>query len=154
MKIMTEIEMRDLGERVGMKLHGGEVIELIGDLGAGKTTFAKGLARGLGVEDQIQSPTFTIELSYITRSGLNLNHYDFYRLNDPGIMADEIRESSADPHNITLIEWGENVRDFLPRDKTITIQINYLPGDGREVEIKIPEGVSANFREIAKSFHK
>lgn len=152
MKIMTENEMRNFGERIGAKLRGGEIIELIGDLGAGKTTFAKGLARGLGIDDQIQSPTFTIELSYAARDGLTLNHYDFYRLNDPGLMADEIRESSTNPQNITLIEWGENVRDFLPKNKTTTIKIDYLPGDGRDVQIKIPKSASKELRGIVDNF--
>ncbi|MFZ2560144.1 MAG: tRNA (adenosine(37)-N6)-threonylcarbamoyltransferase complex ATPase subunit type 1 TsaE [Candidatus Nanoperiomorbaceae bacterium] len=142
MKIVSEIAMIQLGERLGAKLRGGEIIELIGDLGAGKTTLAKGLARGLGITDQIHSPTFTIALNYAARDGLELNHYDFYRLNDPGIMVDEIRESSADPHNVTLIEWGESVRDFLPRERTITIRIDYLPIDGREVNLNIPDKYS------------
>ena len=132
--------MRELGEVIGRELRGGEVIELIGDLGAGKTTFAKGLASGLGISEKIQSPTFNITLNYPARDNLELNHYDFYRLNDPGIMKMEIAENSRNPHNITLIEWGENVADILPQ--TIKIRINYLAEDGREVLLEIPEDLS------------
>jgi tRNA threonylcarbamoyladenosine biosynthesis protein TsaE len=139
MKILTENGMKNLGEKVGAVLKGGEIIELIGDLGAGKTTFAGGLARGLEIPGKIQSPTFNIVLNYPARDDLELNHYDFYRLDDPGIMTDEIVESSSNSRNITLIEWGENVREFLPADQKITIKINYLAEDGREVFAKIPE---------------
>lgn len=128
--------MREFGEVVGRALRGGEVIELVGDLGAGKTTFAKGLARGLGIEERIQSPTFNITLNYPARDELELNHYDFYRLNDPGIMKMEIAENSRNPHNITLIEWGEDVSDILP--ESMRIVIDYLPEEGRDVSLEIP----------------
>lgn len=138
MKILTDEKMRDFGAQIGAKLKGGEVFELIGDVGAGKTTFVKGLAEGLKISDDVQSPSFTISRSYFARDNLTLNHYDFYRLNDAGIMKMEIAESFADKQNITIVEWGENVREVLPQDR-ITIQINYLPEIGREIELEIPE---------------
>jgi tRNA threonylcarbamoyladenosine biosynthesis protein TsaE len=87
--INSEIEMKQLGEEIGHSLKGGEVLELIGDVGAGKTTFTKGLAKGLGVAETVQSPSFTISRMY-EAGDLTLSHYDFYRLNDAGIMAMEI----------------------------------------------------------------
>ena len=126
--------MRRLGAEIGATLKGGEVFELIGDVGAGKTTFVKGLARGLKITDDVQSPSFTINRNYAGRDGLMLNHYDFYRLADAGIMAMEIAESLTLPKNITVVEWGESVRDVLP-PKCIVVKITYLPDEEREVEI-------------------
>lgn len=131
---MNDQGMRDFGQKFAKNLRGNETIELIGDVGAGKTTFVKGLARGLGIHEEIQSPTFTLSRDYKTDGDLTLTHYDFYRLNDPGIMKMELAENLSDPHNITIIEWAETVGDILPRDK-ITIKIDYLPGEGREITV-------------------
>jgi len=138
MKILSDEKMRSLGEQIGVSLIGGEVFELIGDIGAGKTTFAKGLAKGLKINDDIQSPSFTINRNYIGRDGLVLNHYDFYRLTDAGIMSMEIAESLVGQKNITVIEWGESVRDVLPKER-IVVKITYLPKEGREVIFEMPE---------------
>lgn len=134
MIIKTAEEMETLGRKIGASLHGGEVIELIGDVGAGKTTFTRGLALGLGITSPITSPSFTISCRYPARDGLSLNHYDFYRLSDPGIVAMELAESVHDPRAITVIEWGESIQDVLPKNHII-IHINYLPDAGRVVEI-------------------
>lgn len=124
------------GEDLGRKFKGGEVLELIGDVGVGKTTLAKGIAKGLSVKDEIQSPSFTISRSYAARDGLTLNHYDFYRLSDPGLMKIEIADSLTDPKNITVIEWAESITDVLPETRT-TINIKYLPDEeGREIVLK------------------
>jgi len=135
MKVLSDEEMRCLGAEIGATLKGGEVFELIGDVGAGKTTFVKGLARGLKITDDVQSPSFTINRNYAGRDGLVLNHYDFYRLTDAGIMAMEIAESLTLPKNITVVEWGESVRDILPPERITRVKITYLPDEGREVEI-------------------
>ncbi len=120
-KVNSADEMMEFGARVGALLSGGEVIELIGDIGAGKTTFTKGVARGLQVHDDVQSPTFTISRVYQARDGLELAHYDFYRLSDPGILKMELSETAHDPHMITVIEWGEVVSRVLP-EGTIKMQ--------------------------------
>lgn len=127
--------MQALGAQIGAALKGGEVFELIGDVGAGKTTFVKGLAQGLEITDDVQSPSFTINRSYQGRDGLTLSHYDFYRLADAGIMSLEIAESLSDPKNIVVVEWGESVRDVLPEKRTV-VKITYLPETGRNVEIE------------------
>lgn len=114
--VTTEDEMKALGAQIGQRLKGGECIELVGDVGAGKTTFTKGLAAGLGILETVQSPTFTISRTYDAANGVHLNHYDFYRLSDPGIMADELRESLDDPMTSIVIEWGEIVGTVLPDD--------------------------------------
>lgn len=124
--------MISFGQELGNSLKGGEVIELIGDVGAGKTTFTKGLAKSLGITDEIQSPTFTISRVYEGAKN-NLVHYDFYRLNDAGIMAIEMQDVIDDPNNITVIEWGEPVREVLPK-KYITVKIKIISENIREVE--------------------
>lgn len=115
-EIESEDAMKAFGEQLGAALHVGIVIELIGDVGAGKTTFVKGLARGLGVSDDVQSPSFTISRVYEARDGLELRHYDFYRLSEPGVMQMELAEAIASPHVVTVVEWGDIVADVLPRD--------------------------------------
>lgn len=97
-------------------MKGGEVLQLVGDVGAGKTTFVKGLAGGLGVDDDVQSPSFTISRVYDAREGLLLAHYDFYRLLEPGIMSRELADSIQDPQTITVIEWADIVEGVLPNN--------------------------------------
>ena len=114
--INSEAEMKRLGERIGSALTGGEYIELVGDVGAGKTTLTKGIASGLGITETVQSPTFTINRTYDSPNGLRLSHYDFYRLSDAGIMADELSESLSDQTTVIVIEWGDVVASVLPAD--------------------------------------
>jgi len=111
-----------IGQKLGSRLRGGEVIELVSDLGGGKTTFVRGIARGLGSQDVVASPTFTISRQY--RAGeLTLYHFDFYRLGEPGIVAAELLEVIDDPKAIVVIEWGEIVENVLPAGRlTITFQ--------------------------------
>ena len=128
----SENEMKTLGSKLGALFTGGEVIELVGDVGAGKTTLAKGIAKGLGVDEDVQSPSFTISRVYTTASDLQLAHYDFYRLNDPGIMISELDETLHDPKTVTLIEWAEIVSGVLPEDH-ITVQIMSPAENTREI---------------------
>lgn len=110
-----------LAERLGKLLKGSEVIELVSDLGGGKTTFVRGLAKGAGSTDQVSSPTFTLNNVY-TGTTVVMYHFDFYRLNEPGIMRDEIAEVVRDNQAVTVVEWAGIVDDVLPEDKlTITI---------------------------------
>lgn len=113
-EVANEQETKQLAEKIGKSLKGGEVFELIGDVGAGKTTFVKGLAKGLAVEDDVQSPSFTISRVYEARDNLELAHYDFYRLTDPGILANELQEVVHDPQVVTVIEWADIVEGVLP----------------------------------------
>lgn len=116
-EVRSEQETRSFGEKLGRLLMGGEVIELVGDVGAGKTTFVKGLAIGLGITEDVQSPSFTISRVYEARDDLVLAHYDFYRLSDAGIMADELTETTQDPQTITVIEWADIVEGVLPASR-------------------------------------
>jgi len=116
-EVNNEQETKDLAAKIGGFLKGGEVFELVGDVGAGKTTFVKGLAKGLQIEDDIQSPSYTISRLYDARSGLQLVHYDFYRLTEPGIMANEVAEMIHDENTITVIEWADIVEGILPASR-------------------------------------
>jgi tRNA threonylcarbamoyladenosine biosynthesis protein TsaE len=131
MNIKSEQEMLEFGEKFAKKLKFPAIIELIGDVGAGKTTFTRGLAKGLGIKEPITSPSFTVSKAYALKSGGNLIHYDFYRLPDPGLMADDLRENLENPKNVVVIEWGESVAELLPENH-YKIEIRYTK-NGREV---------------------
>ena len=115
-EVANEQATQELAAKIAATLTGGEVFQLIGDVGAGKTTFVKGLAKGLGVNDDVQSPSFTISRMYDARDAIQLAHYDFYRLTDAGIMANELAEMTSDPKTITVIEWADIVEGVLPAD--------------------------------------
>lgn len=135
-ELLSESAMREFGQTIGQQLKGGEVIELIGDVGAGKTTLAKGIAAGLGVDEDVQSPSFTISRTYQTaRPDLLLAHYDFYRLTDPGIMADELDEVIHDKGVVTIVEWAEIVDQVLPEGH-IRIMITPTSETARRVVVQ------------------
>ena len=137
MKINSEQEMLNFGEKFAtiIKQNSSKIVELIGDVGTGKTTFTRGLAKGLGIKDNVTSPSFTISKSYAIPNGGNLVHYDFYRLSDPGIMIDDLLEQLKIKDNIIVIEWGGEIKDFLPQNHTI-VNITYNEDNTREVIIK------------------
>ena len=103
-----------LGEKLAPKLDAGDVIVLNGDLGAGKTTFTKGLAKGLGVKQTIKSPTFTIIREY-EGGRLPLYHMDVYRLENGG--AEDLGlEEYFDGDGVSVVEWAQFAEDELPPD--------------------------------------
>lgn len=112
-------------------LKGGEVIELVSDLGGGKTTFVRGLARGASSSDAVASPTFTISKVY-EAPAFQIHHFDFYRLQDAGIVADELAEVIEDPSIVTVVEWADIVQDVLPEDR-LTVTITQTPEGEREM---------------------
>ena len=124
--------MKQLGEVIGRSVSGGEVLELVGDIGAGKTTLTKGIARALGINEPVQSPTFTISRVYDSPKGLRLAHYDFYRLGEAGIMGDEIREA-MDDDSVVVVEWAGAVDDDLPKDRLV-VKITTISEEERLVE--------------------
>lgn len=140
-KIITnsEKETFDWANNFAKTLKGGEVIGLSGDLGAGKTIFTKGLAKGLGITNNVNSPTFVIMKKYETKNEKikikNLIHIDAYRLNS----AEDIKAIGADeyferPDTITVIEWPENIKRILPI-KIIFIKIKSLNENEREIKL-------------------
>jgi len=133
----TAGETEALAEKIGAVLQGGEVIELVSDLGGGKTTFTRGLVRGLGSSDKVASPTFTISKMY-DAGRLQVHHFDFYRLHEPGIIADELAEVAGDPHAVTLVEWADVVQHVLP-EKRLTVAIAQTPQGDRRLTFTGPE---------------
>ena len=131
MKIHSEQEMLDFGEHFTPI---NNIIELVGDVGSGKTTFTRGFAKGLGIKESITSPSFTISKSYACKNGKTLIHYDFYRLQDPGLMSEDLKENLQNQNNIIVIEWSDTVKNLLPKNHT-TITIKYNDDGTREVEI-------------------
>ncbi|MBR6964707.1 tRNA (adenosine(37)-N6)-threonylcarbamoyltransferase complex ATPase subunit type 1 TsaE [Candidatus Saccharibacteria bacterium] len=133
MKIASEEEMLAFGKNFAKDLKPPKIIELIGDVGAGKTTFVRGLAEGLGVKEPVTSPSFTISKEYAFDGGV-LIHYDFYRISDPGLMAGDLEESIMDPQAITIVEWADSVENVLPEDR-VKISIKYCDDGSREIEL-------------------
>ena len=129
----SEAETIALGERLARELPARGVVLLIGNLGAGKTTLAKGIVNGLGAAaaDEVSSPTFTLIHEY---GEGRVYHVDLYRLDEPRQVAtlglDEIFERDG----VVLIEWGERFPRLLPAER-IEIRIRHLDGDEREIEV-------------------
>ncbi len=132
--ISSADEMQNLGEKLGRQLEGKSTIELVGDVGAGKTTLAKGIAKGMGIKDEVSSPSFTLSRSYQAPSGLWLHHYDFYRLEGIGLLTHQLQESLDDKDGVTLIEWAKSTAQLLPKDR-VTIEIKAKGEQSRAVNI-------------------
>lgn len=139
-------QTEQLAASLGSRLRGGEVIELVSDVGAGKTTFVRGLARGLGSPDKVSSPSFTLSNEYsVNLKGPSfqvrrLVHIDFYRLYEPGIMKDELAEIVADPQAVTVVEWADIVDDVLPGDR-LTIRLSTIGETERKISFEYPESL-------------
>ena len=131
MLIHSETEMIEYGKKLAQSLQAPQVLELLGDVGAGKTTHTRGIADGLGVQEPVSSPSFTISKEYQGKK-YRLVHYDFYRLNDPGIMSEDLLDSISDDKTITIVEWGESIRDVLPENR-LKITIKNLDENTREI---------------------
>ena len=145
----SEYETIKIAEKLSTFLKPGDVITLDGDLGAGKTVFSKGIARGLGVKESITSPTFTIIKEY--RDGrLPLYHFDVYRIEGP----EEIIAIGGDEYiggeGVCVIEWAEKIEELIPED-AIHINIKRNPDIGfdyRQVEIDGFKGNAAALIEL------
>jgi tRNA threonylcarbamoyladenosine biosynthesis protein TsaE len=148
-EVRNEDETKALGRSIGSSLVGGEIIELVGDVGTGKTTLVKGIAAGLGIDEYIQSPSFTINRVYICRDDITLSHYDFYRLDDAGIMANELQEGIGNPNVVTVIEWAGVIEGVLPADH-LTIQITCPDETSREFVITSGGEISQKLEEKIK----
>lgn len=124
-------ETIDLGERIGTAIKSGAVVSLTGDLGVGKTAFTKGLALGLGIEDTISSPTFTLMKEYEGR--LDLKHIDAYRLE--GVDSDSLGLFDLmDDRTVIVIEWGSFLDD-LDFNVDYDINIKYIDETVREITV-------------------
>lgn len=145
----TAKETFSLGEIIGRLIEADQVILLSGDLGVGKTVFVQGIASGMGIIDDVSSPTYTLINEYIGR--LPLYHMDFYRLEDETDLLDLGFEDYLDRKGIIIIEWPELAYAFLPLDY-ICVKIERLSGDEREITLeaedikskKLIEGIKKN----------
>lgn len=137
----------DFAKRLAQKLDKGTVITLEGDLGAGKTTFTKGLAQGLGVTRTVNSPTFTIIKEY-TDGKLPLYHMDVYRLeeSDEDLGFDEYFHGDG----ISVVEWAHFIEDMLPTE-ILKIKINYINDTERKV---ILEPVGERYLDLCKELYE
>lgn len=118
---------------MGQNLRGGEVIELVSDVGGGKTTFVRGLAKGMGSADRVSSPSFTLTNQYRSEK-LTMQHFDFYRLAEPGIMRQELAEYIEDAATVTVVEWADIVADVLPINR-VSITIAAVSDTGRKYRV-------------------
>lgn len=125
-------QTKKLGLKLADELKGGEIVELIGDLGTGKTTFVQGLAKGLGITRRVLSPTFIIRRSYKGR--LNLEHFDFYRLNGPrDVLGLGLEEVASDPKTVVVMEWPERVG--LNQKNARKIRFEYVSEETRKITL-------------------
>ena len=144
MNFASELALADFAESLGVFLSDSKrlplCLELVGDVGAGKTTFTRYLAKGLGIKTPITSPSFIISKHYFftpkshersarekcdiyrdttsiaPKTDSELIHYDFYRLDDPGLMADDLAESLSQKNTLTILEWADSVANILPKN--------------------------------------
>lgn len=128
---ISSADTEALGEYIGSRLQGGEVIELVSDLGGGKTTFTRGLARGAHSADAVASPTFTISREYRTPN-FTIVHFDFYRLSEAGIVAEELREYAGDTQTVVVVEWGDAVQDVMPAAR-LRVEITHAGESVRDI---------------------
>ena len=128
-------ETVEFGKKLGIVLKSGDIISLSGDLGTGKTALTNGIAKSLGIDSYIASPTFTLVNEYEGR--LPLYHFDVYRIYDPDEMFDIGFEEYINSEGITIIEWGEQIREILPEEIiNVNIKKNLDKGiDVREISI-------------------
>lgn len=125
-----------IAQKLSEQLVGGEIIELIGDLGSGKTTFVKGLAEGLETSDDVSSPSFALHNIYNGR--LKVHHFDLYRLGtDLGVIIHDIRDAISEPESIVIIEWAKVARKFLPKNRII-VNFYITTNTNRELKVKWP----------------
>lgn len=131
----SEEETIALGEKLAAELPAKAVVLLIGNLGAGKTTLAKGIVTGLGVADpaEVSSPTFTLIHEY----GPGVYHIDLYRLETPAEVATLGLDEIFDREAVVLIEWGEKFLPLLP-DERVEIRLRTLDENSREIEVSEP----------------
>lgn len=128
----SENETENLAMEIAKSIPKGSVVELIGDLGAGKTAFSKGFAKGLGVKETVTSPTFALLNTY-TGDDVRLNHFDLYRVCDiEELDLMGFREVFFENDAISLIEWPQIASDYLPKSKHI-ITITKTGDNSREI---------------------
>jgi len=131
----SEKETEKLGEKLGRLVEPGTIILIKGDLGTGKTVFTRGIARGLGIEEHVTSPTFTLIHQYQGR--LPLYHFDIYRIEDPDEMYDIGYEEFFYGNGVAVVEWPEKMEWLLPDEylEIVIERIHLDSQDGRKIRL-------------------
>ena len=131
----SEEETEKIASLIAAALSPGDTVLLRGNLGAGKTVFSRGFARGLGCEDTLSSPTYTIVQEYQLPSGARLYHMDLYRIADAAsALGFGVDECIDDPKAYKLIEWPERIESLLP-EKCLTVEITHEGDEERSLRI-------------------
>jgi tRNA threonylcarbamoyladenosine biosynthesis protein TsaE len=140
----------EIGRRIGNVLAPGDIVALIGELGSGKTCLTQGMAKGLGVAENVPvvSPTFTLVNEYPGR--VPLVHLDVYRLSGPRDLEDMGYEEYFYGGGVVVIEWAEKIRRILP-ERTLVIRMAYLDENTRELIIEGPPGTMAELEKRLES---
>jgi tRNA threonylcarbamoyladenosine biosynthesis protein TsaE len=120
-------ELKTWGERLGASLKPGSIVALQGDLGTGKTTLAQAICRGVGIREDVTSPTFALVNEYHVNGG-SVFHLDLYRLAGPPDLTNLAWDDIINSGEIVIIEWPERAGDRLP-DEALRIRLDYIPGD-------------------------
>lgn len=143
LRARTAEDTREVGEAMSASLRARDAVVLTGELGAGKTTFVQGVARGLGIEDQVSSPTFTLVKEY--RGILDIAHVDVYRLERVQDVVDLGLDELGDGEGVLLVEWGDAVEDLLPDERLrVELTTEDLVSDVRRLRVS---GLGASWQE-------
>ncbi|HQQ52008.1 MAG TPA: tRNA (adenosine(37)-N6)-threonylcarbamoyltransferase complex ATPase subunit type 1 TsaE [Spirochaetota bacterium] len=132
----SQEETFDVGYELGKKAKKGDIFGLIGDLGTGKTILAKGIAKGLGINEEITSPTFTLLEVY--EAAIPLYHFDLYRISDDSELENLFFEEYWYGDGVSVIEWAERAMKRLPNDIFI-IKLEYTGKNRRKIIIEHPD---------------
>ncbi len=136
----SEQETQEIGKKISATLHGGDIVALSGDLGAGKTTLVKGIAAGLGIEHEMTSPTFTLMNVYDVKSKKakvkSLVHIDTYRLKDEKELVDiGVEDYLGAPDTVCIIEWPEKISELLKNKKVIKATLDHMTQQKRKITV-------------------
>ena len=129
----SQLETEEVGRKLAEKLPGGSVVAMYGDLGAGKTAFVRGMARGMGLSCRVSSPTFTIVNEYL--GPRELIHFDMYRLSSADELFDIGWEDYLSRGAVCAVEWSENVQDAFFGDEVV-VRIEKLNDTDRKITIE------------------
>ena len=129
----SQLETEEVGRKLAEKLPGGSVVAMYGDLGAGKTAFVRGMAKGMGLSCRVSSPTFTIVNEYLGER--ELIHFDMYRLSSADELFDIGWEDYLSRNAVCAVEWSENVQDSFFGDEVV-VRIEKLNDTDRKITIE------------------
>lgn len=139
-------ELTEVAQYLAENLPTKFCLELIGDVGAGKTTLAKALVEKLGSNDEVTSPSFAINNRYQLNDGREVSHYDFYRLGEVGVISQELLEDLVNPQTCVIVEWAETVSQVLPAER-LQMMITTLADNSRQLELVGFDTVNVNMEQ-------